>query len=93
MADLVRSWTLLQLAKSSEGLRHQTLPIADFGPSGKFRSTAPVSHQKRRERNATKAIGLEQKSPEINGVDQHSAAHVGLVAGSSPAGPTSKSMA
>ncbi|BAC52238.1 blr6973 [Bradyrhizobium diazoefficiens USDA 110] len=39
MADLVRSRTILQLASSSEGLHHQTLPIADLGPSGKFRST------------------------------------------------------
>jgi hypothetical protein len=31
MADLVRSRTILQLASSSEGLHHQTLPIADLG--------------------------------------------------------------
>ena len=56
-----------------------------------FRGTAPVSHQKRPERNATKAIGHEQKARKINEADRYSAAHNGLVAGSSPAGPTNKS--
>jgi hypothetical protein len=51
--------------------------------------TAPVSHQKQRERNATNAINPERKRSKINERDRYSAAHNGLVAGSSPAGPTS----
>jgi len=36
------------------------------------------------------AIELKQKCTKINEADQYPAAHNGLVAGSSPAGPTSK---
>jgi len=55
-------------------------------------STAPVSHQKQRERNATNAINLERQRSKFNKGDRYSAAHNGLVAGSSPAGPTKKSI-
>jgi hypothetical protein len=54
-----------------------------------FRSAAPVSHQKQPHQNATNAIEIEQKRSKINEADRYSAAHNGLVAGSSPAGPTS----
>src|SRR5229473_632901 len=50
---------------------------------------APVSHQKQPQRNATNAIEIKQKHSKINETDPYSAAHNGLVAGSSPAGPTS----
>jgi len=50
--------------------------------------TAPVSHQKRRDRSATNAIEIKQNCRKINGSGRYSAAHNGLVAGSSPAGPT-----
>ena len=53
-----------------------------------FRSAAPVSHQKQPHQNATNAIEIEQKRSKINEADRYSAAHNGLVAGSSPAGPT-----
>ena len=51
--------------------------------------TAPVSHQKRSGRSITNAIEIEQKLSKINKPDRHPPAHNGLVAGSSPAGPTS----
>jgi hypothetical protein len=57
------------------------------------RLTAPVSLQKRRNQSATNAIEFKQNDSKINKPDRYSAAHNGLVAGSSPAGPTSKSMA
>jgi hypothetical protein len=50
--------------------------------------TAPVSHQKRPHQNATNTIEIERKPSKINETDRYSAAHNGLVAGSSPAGPT-----
>jgi hypothetical protein len=49
---------------------------------------APVSHQKQPHQNATNAIEIEQKRGKINEADRYSAAHNGLVAGSSPAGST-----
>jgi hypothetical protein len=48
-----------------------------------FRSAAPVSHQKQPHQNATNAIEIEQKRSKINEADRYSAAHNGLVAGSS----------
>jgi len=51
--------------------------------------TAPVSHQKQPHQNATNAIEIKQKRIKINEADRYSAAHNGLVAGSSPAGRTS----
>src|SRR5262245_9396973 len=57
------------------------------------RVTAPVSHQKQRYRNTTDAIDRVRKHSKINETDPYPVAHNGLVAGSSPAGPTSKSMA
>jgi hypothetical protein len=58
--------------------------------NGETGPTAPVSHQKRCERNAMNAIEIEQKCREFNEADRYSAAHNGLVAGSSPAGPTTR---
>jgi len=55
-----------------------------------FRNAAPVSHQKQPHQNATNVIEIEQKRSKINGADRYSAAHNGLVAGSSPARPTNK---
>jgi hypothetical protein len=46
--------------------------------------TAPVPHQQ----SATNAIKGKRKHSEINEADRFTAAHNGLVAGSSPAGPT-----
>src|SRR5882757_2511194 len=50
--------------------------------------TAPVSHQKRPHQNETNTIESERKRSKINEADHYPAAHNGLVAGSSPAGPT-----
>ncbi|UPK06965.1 hypothetical protein [Bradyrhizobium sp. 170] len=55
--------------------------------------TAPVSHQKRPHRNATNAIERRRKRSKINEADRYSAAHNGLVAGSSPAAHIGKSPA
>jgi hypothetical protein len=52
--------------------------------------TAPVSHQKRPCQNATNAIELERKRSKINKAHHYPVAHNGLVAGSSPAGPTKR---
>src|ERR1700730_1685758 len=60
------------------------------GSSARAGVAAPVSHQKRPNRSATNAIGLKQKDSKIDEADRYPAAHNGLVAGSSPAGPTSK---
>jgi hypothetical protein len=49
---------------------------------------APVSHQKQPDRSATNAIESKQNRSKINKADRYPAAHNGLVAGSSPAGPT-----
>jgi hypothetical protein len=46
--------------------------------------TAPVSHQKRPQQSATNAIKGKRKHSEINEGDRFTAAHNGLVAGSSP---------
>jgi hypothetical protein len=51
-------------------------------------SEAPP-HQKRPKRGATNAIEFKRKGSRINEPDRYTAAHNGLVAGSSPAGPTS----
>ena len=53
-----------------------------------FPITAPVSHQKRPQRDATNALDFSQMCRKINGSDLYSAAHNGLVGGSSPPGPT-----
>jgi hypothetical protein len=50
--------------------------------------TVPVSHQKQPEQTKTNTIEIERKPSKINEPDRYSAAHNGLVAGSSPAGPT-----
>jgi hypothetical protein len=52
---------------------------------------APVSHQKRPNQKATNAIEFKRKDSKINQPNRYSAAHNGLVAGSSPAGPAVKS--
>jgi hypothetical protein len=49
--------------------------------------TAPVSHQKRPERNATNAVGIQQNRKKINELEHYLATHNGLVAGSSLPGP------
>jgi hypothetical protein len=51
--------------------------------------TAPVSHQKRSQRDATNTIKLDQIVRKINAGAPCPAAHNGLVGGSSPPGPTS----
>ena len=56
------------------------------GTSG--RPPAPVSHQKQPHRNATNAVKLKRKHSKINEADRYSAAHNGLVPGSSPGRPT-----
>jgi hypothetical protein len=50
--------------------------------------TAPVSLQKQPCQCATNAVKLERKRSRINENHHYPAAHNGLVAGSSPAGPT-----
>jgi hypothetical protein len=57
-------------------------------PNNEMR-TAPVSHQKRPQQSATNAIKGKPKHSEINEADRFTATHNGLVAGSSPAGPSS----
>jgi hypothetical protein len=54
--------------------------------------TAPVSHQKHLNKRETNAIEIKRKHSKINEADRDSAAHNGLVAGSSPAGPTNAGM-
>jgi hypothetical protein len=44
---------------------------------------APVSHQKQPHQNATNAIENRTKRGKINEADRYSAAHNGLIAGSS----------
>ncbi len=51
--------------------------------------TAPVSHQKRPERSEMNAREIPQMRRKINDDGLYPPAHNGLVAGSSPAGPTS----
>jgi hypothetical protein len=53
-------------------------------------ATAPVSHQKQPDQNATNATEIKQNHSKINRPDRYPVAHNGLVAGSSPAGPTSQ---
>jgi hypothetical protein len=53
-------------------------------------ATAPVSHQKRPHQNATNAIERTRNDRKVNEADRYAAAHNGLVAGSSPAGPTNE---
>jgi len=48
--------------------------------------TAPVSHQKRCDRNVPNAIEIKQEHRKINEAERYPAAHNGLVSGSSPAG-------
>jgi hypothetical protein len=80
-------------------LLHYVFPrIADITyrtrrPSGIWRMpwAAPASHQKRPEQTATNAIKNKRSHSKINKADRYPVAHNGLVAGSSPAGPTSKS--
>jgi hypothetical protein len=55
--------------------------------------TAPVSHQKRPERNATNAVGIQQNREKINELEHYLAAHNGLVAGSIASKPATLSMA
>ena len=50
--------------------------------------TAPVSHQKQPQQGATNAIKSKRKRSKFNDRDHYPPAHNGLVAGSSPAGPT-----
>jgi hypothetical protein len=50
--------------------------------------TAPVSHQKRPQQSATNVIKSKRKRSKFNDRDHYPPAHNGLVAGSSPAGPT-----
>jgi hypothetical protein len=49
--------------------------------------TAPVSHQKRPQQRRTNAIEIKRYRSKINEAVRYPAAHNGLVAGSSPAGP------
>src|SRR5258708_7176934 len=58
-------------------------------PNAEMR-TAPVSHQKLPQQSATNAIKGNRKHSEINEAARFTAAHNGLVTGSSPAGPTNK---
>jgi hypothetical protein len=58
-------------------------------PQGKHRTSFA---QKRPERSATDEIISRRKPRNINESDRWSAAHNGLVAGSSPAGPTNRSI-
>jgi hypothetical protein len=50
--------------------------------------TASASHQKRPHQNATNTISLWRNRSKISEADRYPPAHNGLVAGSSPAGPT-----
>jgi|SRR5882724_2901748 len=56
-------------------------------------ATAPVSHQKRPHQNATNAIERTRNRSKINEAVRCTAAHYGLVAGSSSAGPAMRSTA
>jgi hypothetical protein len=73
---------IVRFSPDAEVTSTETLGIQ---PSG---GTAPVSRQKRPHRNATNAIEIKQTRSKINEAGRYPAAHNGLVAGSSPAGPT-----
>jgi hypothetical protein len=51
-----------------------------------------VSHQKRPHQNATNEIEVKRTYSKINETGRYPVAHNGLVAGSSPAGPTNESI-
>jgi hypothetical protein len=79
----IRAQTWDPLFKSQ---RLQGPPAGERSPN--LLRTAPVSHQKRRQQDPTNAIKIKRKRRKINEADQCPPAHSGLVAGSSPAGPT-----
>ena len=61
-------------------------------PVRKRSIAAPVSHQKQPDQDATNAIEIKQNPSKVNEADRYPGAHNGLVAGSSPAGPTIKKL-
>jgi len=54
--------------------------------------TAPVSHQKQPRQSETKSVEPDRKCSKTSEADRYPPAHNGLLAGSSPAEPTSNSM-
>jgi hypothetical protein len=71
---------------SAAGIRN---PSEDQ-PFGERARTAPGSHQKRPRQSNTNAIDFKRKLNKVNKADPYPPAHNGLVAGSSPAGPTNE---
>jgi hypothetical protein len=79
--------------RSPRGHPRKSKPIAAYALNVSFdcERTAPVSHQKRPRQHATNAIESNRKRKKINKPYLYPPAHNGLVAGSSPAGPTKES--
>jgi hypothetical protein len=71
-------------------IKSQWVPELPSGALPYLLSAAPVSHQKRPDPDAPNAIKCERKRSKINKARHFPAAHNGLVAGSSPAGPTNE---
>jgi hypothetical protein len=96
MAAAQRSYQIRQEARSKclgAGIEFNVRDGSHARPMAYGRSmcTAPASHQKRSHQNAMNAINLQRKCSKINDRVLCLAAHNGLVAGSSPAGPTTRS--
>jgi hypothetical protein len=53
---------------------------------------APVSHQNKPDQSTTNTNEIKRKRSKINEANRYPAAHNGLVAGSSPAGPTNQQL-
>jgi hypothetical protein len=69
-------------ARTTDLLFHsQRVQIEPSGALLNFLSTAPVSHQKRPDRDASNAIKCEQKFSKINEAGHFPTAHNGLIAG------------
>jgi hypothetical protein len=85
MVVLLRRWRADVPTFGDESIFGHALTINRFDG---WPRTAPVSHQKRPDRNAANVMEIKRKPSKINEADRYSAAHNGLVAGSSPAGPT-----
>jgi hypothetical protein len=99
-SDLIRGWTPVRIKKTrqnknlepgSDSIRNDKALVA-FQRTMISRNqrppVAPVSHQKRPRQGRTNANDFKPKLNKINENDHYPPAHNGLVAGSSPAGPT-----
>jgi hypothetical protein len=86
--DILERQKLVQVAKRVEKYVSD-LQAREASLARSTRRSSAVSHQKRSHQNATNTINLQRRCSEINDRVLFPPAHNGLVAGSSPAGPTS----